>query len=424
VIDTTHTYRIKNQNSGLYLEAADAVAANGTNVQQGTTGAMNWTLEDAGEGYYRVYSEMGDGKTYLLDLDYGNPDNGTNIGVWGDTQSDAQLFKFVQNGDGSYTICTKATADKSALGVTGASKDEGANVIQWVCDSTSNQNWILEIVIPVLNGKLFTNLQVQDTSTYQMWSIDDAAAVGDLIYGDRTATYLELPDALVGAEVILPACDAKFTTTDLASFTAGADMTVYVALDSRVTTAPAWLSDWTLTDMTTCYNTDFNYKIYAKEMTAGEVQTLGTNGQSSGCVNYTVFAVENAPQQTDAPETTTEPVTTTPATTTAETTTTASEQTDPNQGSGAETTTAPVQSETTTTTQDDVTDTVLYGDVNLDNGVSIVDVVMLNKSILGSETLDAQQKLNADVNRDLNCDANDSLVILKHLVDLIETLPV
>ncbi|MBQ7014468.1 MAG: RICIN domain-containing protein [Oscillospiraceae bacterium] len=424
VIDTTHTYRIKNQNSGLYLEAADAVAANGTNVQQGTTGAMNWTLEDAGEGYYRVYSEMGDGKTYLLDLDYGNPDNGTNIGVWGDTQSDAQLFKFVQNGDGSYTICTKATGDKSALGVTAASKDEGANVIQWECDSTSNQNWILEIVIPVLNGKLFTNLQVQDTSTYQMWSIDDAAAVGDLIYGDRTATYLELPDALVGAEVILPACDAKFTTTDLASFTAGADMTVYVALDSRVTTAPAWLSDWTLTDMTTCYNTDFNYKIYAKEMTAGEVQTLGTNGQSSGCVNYTVFAVENAPQQTDAPETTTEPITTVPATTTAETTTTASEQTDPNQGSGAETTTAPVQSETTTTTQDDVTGTVLYGDVNLDNGVSIVDVVMLNKSILGSETLNAQQKLNADVNRDLNCDANDSLVILKHLVDLIETLPV
>ncbi|MBQ4466315.1 MAG: RICIN domain-containing protein, partial [Oscillospiraceae bacterium] len=110
-IDTTHTYRLRNVNSGLYLEVADAAAANGTNVQQGTTGGTLWTVADAGSGYYYLYSTLGDGKTYLLDIDYGKTENGTNIGIWGNTDSDAQLFKFVDNGDGSYTLCTKVTGD-------------------------------------------------------------------------------------------------------------------------------------------------------------------------------------------------------------------------------------------------------------------------------------------------------------------------
>ncbi len=66
-----------------------------------------------------------------------------------------------------------------------------------------------------------------------------------------------------------------------------------------------------------------------------------------------------------------------------------------------------------------------YGDVNLDGDVTIVDVVMLNKFLLGSEDLNDEQKTNAKV--DLTNESigpNDSLIILKHLVDLIPTLPV
>ena len=78
------------------MEVADGEAANGANVQQwGAYGAAShntWRVVDAGDGYYKLYSQVGDGNTYLLDLDYGLTANGTNIQIYTDTQSDAQLF--------------------------------------------------------------------------------------------------------------------------------------------------------------------------------------------------------------------------------------------------------------------------------------------------------------------------------------------
>ncbi len=59
------------------------------------------------------------------------------------------------------------------------------------------------------------------------------------------------------------------------------------------------------------------------------------------------------------------------------------------------------------------------GDVNLDGSVTIVDVVMLNKNIMGAQVLDDKQKSNADCDHDGDCTAADSLLILKSLVDLV-----
>lgn len=101
VMDTSHKYRFVNVGSGMSLEVANSEAASGANVQQGNTGADGWTLADAGEGYYYIYSELGDGKTFALDLPYGSPDNGTSIGIWTNDESDARKFKFVDNGDGT-----------------------------------------------------------------------------------------------------------------------------------------------------------------------------------------------------------------------------------------------------------------------------------------------------------------------------------
>ncbi len=294
VLDTQHEYYFTNVGSGLRLTLAEGTPEAGTNVQQGGTGIDGWFLEDAGNGYYRLYSEAGDGKTYLLDLDYGKTENGTNIRIWGDTASDAQLFKFVDNGDGTYTITTKATSDESCLGVEAGSKESGANVLQWACDGSENQKWTVSVKIPTLNGKLFQNLQVQDETTYSNWKIDDSAAVGDFVFGDREVLYTEIPENLLGAEMIQPACDAKFSENALASFTAGENMTVYVAMDNRVTTLPEWLSDWEKTGMTLANDGDVVFDVYQKNVKAGDVVTLGANGQSAYCVNYTVFAKANS----------------------------------------------------------------------------------------------------------------------------------
>ncbi len=90
-----------------------------------------------------------------------------------------------------------------------------------------------------------------------------------------------------------------------------------------------------------------------------------------------------------------------------------------------ETTASTTETSGETPTTGDVTGPSLCGDVNLDKTVSIVDVVMLNKYLLGTEDLDAEQRANA--NADLSDPAlapSDSLTILKHLVDLIPELPV
>lgn len=79
-------------------------------------------------------------------------------------------------------------------------------------------------------------------------------------------------------------------------------------------------------------------------------------------------------------------------------------------------------------TEEQPTDSTLpeaevYGDVNGDGEVDILDVIMLNKFLLGSTTLDAQSKGNADVDNNNVIDSTDSLNILKKVVKLRE-LPV
>ncbi len=400
-LSTANTYTFRNAGSGLYLEVADAAAAAGTDVIQNgkeATAANSWTLEDAGDGYYRIYSALGDGRTYLLDLDYGTPDNGTNIGIWTDTASDAQLFKFVATGEGTFQIATKATKDQSGIGIVAGSTEAGASAVQWKYDGSANQQWIVEI-----QGGLFQDLQVYDAATIGAWSVNPDVAAGDLLFGDRTTTYLTLPEALTGAEALMTSCDAKTITSDLAKFTAGADMTVYVALDGRVTSAPSWLSGWTKTDMTTAYNTDFNFNIYAKEVTAGTSVTLGQNGQSSGCVCYTVFAVEKAEEPTEPP--TEEP--------TAE----------PTEPPTEEPTAAPTAPPTEEPTEDQ--NEIVYGDIDLDGKVSITDVIALSKALMGAgELLTAQQSANADCDSSSSVNTTDALTIMKYLVKLVEELPV
>ncbi len=390
VIETAHKYSITNVNSGYSLEVAGAAAENGANVQQGTTGADGWTLEDAGDGYYRIYSEVGDGRTYLLDLDYGKADNGTNIGIWSDTASDAQLFKFVDNGDDTYTICTKATRDESCLGVAAGSAEEGANVVQWTCDGSDNQKWTLEILVDPLHGTLIRDLVVEDLTfnkswNYQYWKIDTETAAGDLVYGDRDATYITLPEEVLGGESILTSCDHKYANGTLASFTAGADLTVYAAFDQRVAAVPAWLSDWTKSGLTAVNSNNVTYDLYEKRVSAGDTITLGTNGQSETCVNYTVFAV---PVQTEPTTETTEP-------TTEETTESSEPASEP-----------------------------LYGDANCDDTVDILDVIKLNKALLAGESLTDAGARNADVDGDGQPTAADSLSILKYTIGLVASLPV
>lgn len=150
VMDESASYMFKNVNSGLYMEVADGAAQNAANVQQwGANGASahnTWHLKSAGDGYYYIYSMLGDGETYLLDLANGSAADGTNIQIYQNTNSDAQLFRFYENSDGSYTITTKASGDNSAVEIINALTTSGANVQEWTINGYNCQNWYAEAV--------------------------------------------------------------------------------------------------------------------------------------------------------------------------------------------------------------------------------------------------------------------------------------
>ena len=144
------TYRIKNVNSNLYMQVEGAKEKNGTNVQQwGTSGDTVhdvWKLVDAGSGYYYLVSQIGDGKTYYLNVAGNSPNNQANIEIYQSTGGDSQKFLITQNLDGSYIIKTKVSNNESAVEIANAGKGSGDNVQQWLLNDYPNQNWIFESV--------------------------------------------------------------------------------------------------------------------------------------------------------------------------------------------------------------------------------------------------------------------------------------
>ncbi len=123
-----------------------------------------------------------------------------------------------------------------------------------------------------------------------------------------------------------------------------------------------------------------------------------------------IIVAETEPTTTTTTTTTTD---TAPVETTTTTTTTTTTATD----------SKPVDTTTTTSTTKAPVGDVYYGDVNLDGGISMVDLVYLNKSIANLISLNDQQKLNADVKNDTNIASSDAQVLLQYLLSKIESLP-
>ncbi len=70
-------------------------------------------------------------------------------------------------------------------------------------------------------------------------------------------------------------------------------------------------------------------------------------------------------------------------------------------------------------TEDNPDVSKLKGDADLSGKVDILDVITVNKAILGKEKLEGQALTNADINGDGKPDASDSLSIMKAIVGLV-----
>ncbi len=218
-----------------------------------------------------------------------------------------------------------------------------------------NPNINENIPVTLPDGQYIKSLIVNDTINAANWSIQSNLQVGDLIYGDRTYKFTQIPQSLMGCEWIRTACDSKMYSADEASFIAKSDITVYVGVDTRVTSTLDWLSSWTATGETLVSdNSSVAYNLYKKDFPANSLVTLGTNGASSSTVNYVVI----------------------------------------------------VKSKTTG---------VLSGDLNEDGTVSALDFALLRKYIL-TGIADGVNLTAADVNNDGNVNALDYALLKSYLL--------
>ncbi len=137
-------YYIKNVHSQKYLQTAGNAGGNSVNVEIGTgsgVAGQKWYVTNLGDGYITLKNGYG----YMLDVEYGANNDGTNIQTYSTNGADAQKFKLMGTTNaGAYGIATKVSGNAKALDVYNWGTLDGVNVCQWTYYGKENQMWIFE----------------------------------------------------------------------------------------------------------------------------------------------------------------------------------------------------------------------------------------------------------------------------------------
>ena len=148
-------------NAQLFELRSEKIITKGTKSIYVDNIRVTQTADDTGNRYYDVPEgtyiiQSCAGSNQVLDLYWGNKDNGTNVETWQDNGGNGQKWKFVRYGNGIYKIFSVAS-DK-CLEVAGQdSSVNGGNVQQWdYADGWSNKLWKLWLTKD--NKLIFLNL--------------------------------------------------------------------------------------------------------------------------------------------------------------------------------------------------------------------------------------------------------------------------
>lgn len=156
-----------------------------------------------------------------------------------------------------------------------------------------------------LNGEVIRSAVIHDNSSAgaantALWSVQPNLQVGDPVAGDRISgskvyRFTDLPDVLLGQEWVRTAVGSRSSTSaDLLSFYLAADADVYIALDRRITTPQAWVTDdFASTGETVADDSGNAWKLYKGSFPAGANVVTGANGATS-YMNYFVVVKPTA----------------------------------------------------------------------------------------------------------------------------------
>ena len=236
------TVMFVNKESGMYLTVEDGTAADGTNVSQSSSAmpdaSNTWKMVKAdNDGGYYIYSMLDGGDKYLLDVADAKTANGTNIGIWSKTGSNAQVFRIYQNGD-YYHIATAVTDYKSYVGIWAGSHDEKGNAIEWENDGTDNQKWTITAPpsadsLPLMQGDLTGDGRITAADLSRMKQIILANEASEY------SRYVQAGD--LNDDMKLTADDVRLMAKYLTAQTAAFSDQKYPAAEQRFT--DSWRED-------------------------------------------------------------------------------------------------------------------------------------------------------------------------------------
>jgi hypothetical protein len=139
-------YIIKNILSGSTIDLSNAKTANGANIQlysPNSTCAQKWQIEPLENDNWKISSACS--AAYVIDVSAANSTIGTNVQIWQSNGTNAQKWRFNKLesavvADGTYYLFSSLNQN-FALDVSGASKNNGANVQIYQQNNTVAQKW-------------------------------------------------------------------------------------------------------------------------------------------------------------------------------------------------------------------------------------------------------------------------------------------
>jgi hypothetical protein len=129
---------------------------------------------------------------------------------------------------------------------------------------------------------LIRNLKVSEFNS--QWNVQSWLDIGAKQYNNETASFTNLPQELFGSEWIRTSnVEGQHNISESqATFTLNEDAYVYIALDSRITAIPAWLTSWEPLKYTieSSLNGGSTFKLFRKMFLRNQLIELYNNGVS------------------------------------------------------------------------------------------------------------------------------------------------
>ena len=140
----------------MLLDLENGNPADGTNIQQWSKlggSPQEWRIIAEDDGYCRIVSMVDESKCVSVSENSGT--NGLNVELQTFTGSDNQLWKLIRDGS-RYGIVSKCSDDQSGLDVFEMSTESGANIDQWEYWGGDCQLWSIQPVYPQVNSSNYT----------------------------------------------------------------------------------------------------------------------------------------------------------------------------------------------------------------------------------------------------------------------------